>query len=148
VFVGVDVKNADPCGTRLAGAVRDEATGQVRVDNRTVTLRAKDGGIAGSVPSNITTFSNIPVCPNQWASKDVFDQTFLLEVSVVDRQGKGASSQVHVRPYCAEPKNEAECRCICKQGYVLGERCDAGVVDGGPQDAHVTDGTPPEGGHG
>ena len=76
-FVGVRAKNIDPCGVQLSGALRDEATMQVRLDARTVNLVPHDDGWATTgPPTQISSYSNIPTCPNQWASKDIFDQTF------------------------------------------------------------------------
>ena len=43
-------------------------------------------------------------------------------------------------PECGQPENLAECLCICKGGYVLGESCDAGVEGGaGPESGAGSD---------
>ncbi len=123
VFVGARVNNVDPCAVKLSGAIRDVATNQVRVDNRTVNLVLGSDGWGGGVDEDISTFSNVPMCPNQWASTDAFDKPFRVEVTVQDKTGRSASKQVTVTPRCAEPANVAECLCICKKGYVLGEVC-------------------------
>ncbi len=133
VFIGARVKNVDPCAVRLAGAIRDVATNQVRIDNRTVNLRASGDGYGTSVDADISTFSNVPMCPNQWASSDAFDKPFRVELTITDRGGRTINKQIMVTPKCAEPDRLNECLCICKKGYVLGEKCsasDAGV-DGG-----------------
>ncbi len=129
VFVGVRAKNLDPCAVRLAGALRDPATDQVRIDTRTVNLDPTTDGWGTSDAGDISTFSNIPVCPNNWAATDVFDQTFTLVLSVRDRDGKEAKTEIDMVPRCDEVSTvdgqnlQKECLCLCKQGYVTGEVC-------------------------
>ena len=134
IFAGVRAKNLNPCAVRLAGAVRDPATDQVRIDTRTTNLDVPGDGWAQSDESDIATFSNVPVCSNNWASTDIFDQTFTLVVSLKDRDGKEAKAELDVVPRCDEKKItldsgqmidvQKDCLCICKQGYVTGEACD------------------------
>lgn len=129
IFAGVRAKNINPCAVLLSGALRDPATDQVRIDTRTVNLDPTDDGWAISDETDISSFSNIPVCSNNWASTDVFDQTFTLIVSVKDRDGKKASVEVPITPRCDEMKVvegqdiHAECLCLCEQGYVTGQTC-------------------------
>jgi hypothetical protein len=141
-FVGVRATNLDGCGVQITGALRDLGSRQLRIDGRTVNLRrAADGwGTSGTGTATkledsaaIGDYANIPVCPNQWADVDVFDQPFELEVEVRDRRQKKASRVIKVTPRCTEagPK-EAACRCLCKKGYVLGEAC---AADGGASEA-------------
>ncbi len=140
-FVGVRAKNLDPCAVQLLGALRDPRSKQVRVDARTVNLiRTADGyGVSGTGNTDVTSdvaiaaYSNVPICPNQWSDESVFEAEYEVEVRVTDRAGKKAGATVRVRPRCAEPAREAQCKCLCKKGYVLGEACgeDAGVLDGG-----------------
>jgi hypothetical protein len=132
IFAGVRARNVDPCGVELSGALRDLATHQVRVDVRTVNLAATSDGYVASTDSSISTFANVPVCPNQWSSVDAFGQPYDLEMTLTDRAGRTASQKIRVVPACAEPDRAAECRCICKEGYVLGEAC---PTDGGAGDA-------------
>ncbi len=132
-FVGVRAKNVDGCGFQVVGAVRDPMTKQIRLDGRTVNLRrdpdgwgATGKGVSTDIESadDIGNYSNVPLCPNQWAEQDVFDQPFELEVQIEDRRGKTASAKISVTPRCAEPGAKlTSCRCLCKRGYVLGESC-------------------------
>lgn len=122
ILVGVRATNIDPCGVELSGSIREEATGQVRLDQRTTNLGPK-GTFAESIPEDISTYANIPTCPNQWASVDVHESLFEVTVSVTDRRGKTASKTLHAAPFCSEPENEAECLCKCQAGYVLGQTC-------------------------
>jgi hypothetical protein len=142
VFVGVRAINVDACGIQITGALRDIGTAQIRLDGRTLNLEPEPDGWGTSGRGTtikfedsalIGNYSNIPVCPNQWAAVDIFDQTFELEVLVQDRRKKQVSKKVKVTPRCAEPGAKlVACRCLGKKNYVLGESCgeDAGT-DGG-----------------
>ncbi len=129
IFVGVRAKNLDPCGVTLSGAVRDPISNQVRLDTRTVNLEASSDGFAESDPTDISTFSNVPVCGNNWAMSDIFDQTLTLEASVKDKSGKSKKATQSLVPRCDETKTEAgvdlqkECLCLCKKDYKTGEDC-------------------------
>jgi hypothetical protein len=133
VFVGARATNVDGCGLQLTGALRDETSRQVRVDSRTINLIATGGGWGASgvgvLAGNISSFSNIAACPNQWSTTDVFGHDYLLEVSIEDRGGRTAARSIHVTPYCGEPASAAECACVCSAGYVLGQDCP--LPDGG-----------------
>jgi hypothetical protein len=143
-FVGVRAKNLDGCGVQITGALRDLDTQQVRLDGRTVNLKKQDDGYGvtgqGTGPDiansgEIGDYSNVPLCPNQWASKDIYDHPFELEFLVVDRNRKMTSKKITVTPRCAEPGDKlTACRCLCRNGYVLGEPCgeDAGIDAGNP----------------
>ena len=138
VFVGARATNLDGCGIQLTGAIRDESTRQVRVDARTVNLNptgdgwgttaaeSADGG--GGLSAALSSYSNVPLCPNQWASTDVFNHPFELTVTLKDRNKRTATKTIHVTPRCAEVENVDECLCICRLGYVLGQKC---VTDAG-----------------
>lgn len=132
IFAGARAKNLDACGVTLTGAVRDLATKQVRVDARTVNLLPAADGFVETDPTDFSTFSNVPVCPNQWSDTDIFGTEYELEITIADRAGRTATKTLRVTPECAEPDRKAECLCICKAGYVLGETCaDAGAGDAG-----------------
>lgn len=128
VFVGVRATNLDACAVKLTGSIRDETTGQLRLDARTINLLPTGDGWGASLDVDIATFSNIPMCPNQWASADVFDHDYQLTLSVIDKAGRAGQQTIRVTPKCAEPDRATECFCICKQGYKLGESC----ADAGP----------------
>lgn len=134
VFIGARATNLDPCGVKLSGSIRDTVNAQVRVDNRTINLQPVEGGWGASLDADIASFSNVPVCPNQWATSDLYDHVFDLTLTVADRSGHVATQTLHVTPTCAEPERAAECRCICREGYHLGESC---TDDAGPADATV-----------
>lgn len=131
IFAGVRATNLDPCGLKITGSLRDPATKQVRIDGRNVNLFPEADGWGRSVDDDISTFANVPVCPNQWASTDLFGQTFELAVALTDRGGRKVTVTAQVLPACDEVEHQSECLCICKQGYVLGEMC-APPDAGGP----------------
>lgn len=136
VFVGVRATNLDPCAVQLTGAIRDMSTKQVRVDSRTINLipdgkgYGSSGSSSQSINAAVSSYSNIPVCPNQWASANVFDTQYELEVTLKDHDKRTMTKTLHVTPRCVEPSNvgKLECQCICQVNYVLGQLC---VADGG-----------------
>jgi hypothetical protein len=122
VFAGVRVKNFDACRVQLTGSLRDTASNKIVFDSRTVNLAPRDGGEwVGSVDDDISTFANIPVCPNQWASVDGFGVPMQLELELRARDGQLLERVIDVVPFCAA--GDDECLCQCKEGYVLGEVC-------------------------
>lgn len=127
IFAGVRARNVDPCSAQLIGAVRDLDTKQVRVDSRTINLEATDDGWGRSVESDIASFANVPMCPNSWSKPNIYGTSYELELTLTDRAKRKGTKKVGVIPACAEPENAAECTCICKGGYVLGEMCDGGA---------------------
>lgn len=137
IFVGPRVTNIDPCYVKITGALREESTSAVRVDVRTVNLTPTNDGFAQSLDTDISSFANVPTCPNSWSTSDVFDQTYSLELTIVDRTGNKTTKTMHVVPRCSEPGRETECRCICKAGYVLGEACTPS--DAGPDASDASD---------
>jgi hypothetical protein len=130
-FIGIRATNLEACGLQLIGAIRDLSSRRVMVDGRTLNLNATgDGwGTTGTASTDlsdvasISNFANVPICPNQWADTDAFDQPFEIEVRLTDKSGRKATKTARVVPRCAEAKNRDECLCICKRGYVLGQVC-------------------------
>jgi hypothetical protein len=149
VFAGARVANLDPCAAQLAGSLREmggDLLKAVRLDSRTIHLLAAGDGWGTSDPGDISTFANIPVCPNQWADSDVFDVDYELRVTVTDRDGRTATTSRVVRPACLlgdgllnnggrEPRPPeaflAECLCMCRAGYELGDTCEGEGGAGG-----------------
>jgi hypothetical protein len=127
IFAGVRARNVDPCNAQLTGVVRDLETKQIRVDSRTVTLEATEDGWGRSADSDIASFANVPMCPNSWSKPNIYGTTYELELTLADRAKHEVTKTVRVIPACAEPDNAAECACICKGGYVLGEMCNSGA---------------------
>ena len=139
-FVGVRATNLDGCAVQLTAALRDRSTGQLQLDGRTQNLQRDPDGWGTSGRGTTTNledatalgnYSNIPICPNQWASTDIFDHELELIVKVQDRNKRSATQTIVVTPRCAEPgAKKSACRCICKLGYKLGEDCGEAVDAG------------------
>lgn len=123
IFVGARATNIDPCEVQVKGVIRDLDSGQVRFDTRIVNLTV-DGDFGTSNALDIASLSNVPLCPNQWSARDAFGVPYELSIELTDRAGRSAETIVQVTPTCAEPEFEAQCLCICKQGYILGETCE------------------------
>ncbi len=133
IFIGARATNIDACAVKLSGAIRDPLSKQVRFDNRTINLVPTGDGWGASGEGVISNFSNIPLCPNQWSDQDAFEKEYELTISVADKSGHTATRTLKVTPFCAEPAKLDACLCICKKGYVLGEKCTP--ADAGPSDA-------------
>ena len=144
-FVGVRAQNVDPCTVELSASLRDPLSGQVRLESRTVNLRINEDGGAQSSRSTLSTWSNIPLCPNQWASQDIQGHVFRLDVSMVERGGRQYQDTLLVVPFCAEPSQFAGCDCMCRKDYRLGMTCQP--PDGGPADGGEADGGDGDGGN-
>jgi hypothetical protein len=138
IFAGVRARNLDPCGVQLGGGLRDIASDKIVPEMRTVNLEPDGQGWAGSDPADITTFSNIAVCPNQWSDRDAFELPYELSVAVRERgTGRTAQSVVTAVPRCSADVSHceqgdaactpeqlvADCECICDVDYVLGMNC-------------------------
>ena len=94
-------------------------------------VRVRDGGVAYSAAGAINLWANVPLCPNQWASRDAFGQTFRLDVTLKERGGRQQERSYDVVPFCGDPA-VTDCLCICRGGYMLGMSCAAGDAGPGP----------------
>jgi hypothetical protein len=135
VFAGVRARNVNPCGVRIAGALRDPVSKKVSIDNRIINLQVTEDGYGRTDPLDFSSFANIAACPNQWSSQDLMDTPYELTVSLTDKDGRKLTHVRQVMPRCDEPGREAECLCICDVDYLLGMACEGVPVDGGVEDA-------------
>jgi hypothetical protein len=125
IYVGARANNIDPCGVQVKGVLTDPATQQVTVDERTAKLTVGTDGWAGPLEHDplAGALANVAVCPNQWASNDMYGNTFKLTVTLTERSGRSASQSIDVKLECAEAQYKNSCSCQCKKNYVLGESC-------------------------
>jgi hypothetical protein len=132
LFAGIRATNVDGCALLLLGALRDHGSSKVMLDQRSINLVSTGDGWGASAASTqsttgaISSFSNIPACPNQWSTTDLYGQPYGLEMTIQDRAKRTLTKKIQVIPECAQPENRAECLCICKAGYSLDSACDAG----------------------
>jgi hypothetical protein len=127
VLVGARARNLDPCGVMLTVGLRDTQTQQVRLDARTVNLQTSTAAPDWvETSSQLAGMANVPVCPNQWASTDIFGHVFQLEVTVEDSARRRAMKTLQVTPACStDPTLPSTCPCQCAAGYKLGQTCPA-----------------------
>jgi len=125
VYAGVEAQNLDACKpANIVGALRDPATHAVYgLEGRPVVLAPGGDGWAEAGEQQPSSYANVAVCPNQRSSRDIDETHYELYLKLTDGAARFAETTVDVVPFCAEPDNLEECRCICKTGYVLGESC-------------------------
>jgi hypothetical protein len=123
IFAGASVRNMNPCAARIAGQLKDPMSEKVRIDKRIINLEPTNDGWGGSMATDISTLSNIAVCPNQWSMQDLFDKEYELTMTVTDRDGREVTKSMRVVPTCDELGKAGLCLCTCKQSYEFGEQC-------------------------
>ncbi len=125
LYAGLEAQNLDRCKTaNVVGALRDPTTHAVYgLEGRPVVLASGRDGWAEAGEQQPSSYANVAVCPNQRSSRDIDEESYELYLKLTDGAGRFAETTVDVVPFCAEPANLAECQCICKTGYVLGESC-------------------------
>jgi hypothetical protein len=113
IFVGVRARNVDGCAITVTATLRDPETRRViGMEARPLNLvRGADGWGEIASPDDISSFANVPVCPNANATRSLHAEPYLLEVQVRDRQARTAASAITVVPFCAE---EAVCPLECR----------------------------------
>lgn len=132
LLIGVRARNIDGCQINLTTALRDACSNQlIQVDQRPTMLEMADDGWG---VSTMTRFSNLPVCPQLTATRDLHDQPYIVEVSIEDIDHKKASASITVVPTCPTDPAASRCPCECARDYKTGDLCpavpvDAGVVD-------------------
>lgn len=126
IYAGARVTNIDPCNAMLTGSIRDQGNNQLRLDARSINFTPASDGWGETAAGALSSFANIPTCPNEWSTTSLFEGTYTLEVKVRDRDGRTVTGTANIKPSCGDPATDSECRCICKKGYVLGEACGAG----------------------
>jgi hypothetical protein len=124
-FFGVrNVTNLDPCGVTLIGAIRDPITNNLQRDSRPFNLLRNSDGTGSSDEASADTFSNLTLCPNNWSANDLYgDYNYEITLILKDKNGKALQQVFTVKLACNVPGQESVCKCICKQGYKLGQPC-------------------------
>lgn len=136
IFASVRAKNLDTCQViQIIGSVRDgSGAGDliIGLDGRPLDLVAgEDGWAVPREPLQISSYANIPVCPNHASSRDIYEQEYYLTVSVRDGADRRGSKTLRVVPFCGEAEYRATCLCTCAKGYELGSVCPQDAPDAG-----------------
>lgn len=129
VFIGARAKNMDGCPINITTSLIDDCTGLVvGFEGRDVLMKpAGDGWIEPEFPDELANYSNLATCPVAARDRKINDETYTLEVRLADKAGRKITQRLPIRPVCAEPAQRAECLCLCRAHYVLGECPDAGT---------------------
>jgi hypothetical protein len=125
MFVGARVKNLDPATVTVMASLRDDMNSPVlTLEMRPVQLAVgSDGWAMPADPANTFDWANLPSCPLSGATRDVYDQSYVLRVAATDGSGATAEAKLTIVPTCEAGSNGDNCRCQCKLGYSLGDPC-------------------------
>lgn len=125
MLVGLRAKHVDLSSVMITASIRDTVTDQVlSLEQRPVTLTVgADGWAVPDMPSSLSNWSNLPACPLASATRDTFDQPYLLRIAVQDATGAQADAKLTIVPSCDAGSAGDTCRCECKRGYMLGDPC-------------------------
>ena len=125
LLVGLRAKHLDLSSVTITASIRDTVTDQVlSVEQRPVTLTVgSDGWATPDMPDSLSNWSNLPACPMASATRDLFDQPYVLRIAVEDGTGAQADAKLTIVPTCEAGSDGDLCRCQCKQGYMLGDPC-------------------------
>jgi len=121
VLLGAKARNIDGCRLTLKTVLVDACNNQLlQIDQRPTKLEV--GGDGWGV-SSVTTFGNLPVCPQLTAERDLHNVPYKVQVILEDGDGKKGQAEMTVVPVC--PANTPLCTCQCGRDYVIGTDCPA-----------------------
>jgi hypothetical protein len=116
VLLGARARNLDGCEVQLTTSFHDLCSPDIiKVDARPTHLDPTGDGWG---LTSVTTFANLPFCPQPAAPRNLHDQPFVVTVTLEDLDGKRASRDITIVPVC--PEGSESCRCQCDRDYVLG----------------------------
>jgi hypothetical protein len=119
LLLGVRARNIDGCQATLKTALVDACTNQIlQLDSRPTQL---DMDADGWGVSSLTTFGNLPVCPDLTAKRDLDNVPYMITVAIEDADGQKATASLTVVPTC--PTDSPGCFCECDRDYVVGNLC-------------------------
>jgi hypothetical protein len=121
VLLGVRAKNLDGCQAVLTTALVDACDEQIiQIDRRPTRLEMDADGWG---VSTVTSFGNLPVCPQLTAARDLERVPYIVRVSIEDADGQKAAGSITVVPTCLD--SGSRCACECNLDYVVGAECPA-----------------------
>jgi hypothetical protein len=123
-FVGARARNVDPCRAHIAATVRSPRTTKIIAEeSRNVRMAPVASGWGEPNPLDISSFANVPLCPD-YHDESIVDTEYTLELRLVDTRGDalGGSATRMVVPRClqGDAYQNALCRCECRADYTLG----------------------------
>jgi hypothetical protein len=125
LLVGLRAKRVELPDVMITASIRDPIDNQLlSVEQRPVQLvLGADGWAAPDQPADLFNWANLPACPLSSATRDLFDQPYLLRLAIEDAAGATAEAKLTIVPACEAGVAGDLCRCQCKHGYVLGDPC-------------------------
>jgi hypothetical protein len=125
MLVGARVHRFDPASVTITASLRDALDSPVlTLEMRPVELATGiDGWASPANPSDMFDWANLPTCPLAMATRNLYDQTYVLRIAAVDGGGTMAEQRLSIVPACEAGANGDMCRCQCRLGYKLGDPC-------------------------
>lgn len=118
LLLGARATNIDGCRLSLTTSIRDVGSPSViSLDRRPAQLEPTGDGWG---LTKISSYGNLPVCPQPATTRDLYDQPYEVTVELEDADGRHASKTVTVTPVCPDPDPTGLCKCQCTKDYVLG----------------------------
>ena len=125
LLVGARVKHFDLSSVTVTASIRDSIDDHVvsLVQQPVMLVPDTDGWAVPDQPMNLFNWANLPACPAEMATQDIFDRPYVLRIAGADGAGATAEQKVSIVPSCEAGSAGDPCRCQCKLGYKLGDPC-------------------------
>jgi len=144
ILVSARVRNFNRCNAQITARLIDPCNDVViAAEVRTVTLiEDGSGGAVPYQPAELQNYANLLACPAVGAERDVEGEPYVIEISMIDANGRRASAELDVVPVCAEPELEDQCKCVCDEE----QPCTPDIDGGPPPGTCSADAGPPDSG--
>ncbi|MEZ4403741.1 MAG: hypothetical protein R3B06_27200 [Kofleriaceae bacterium] len=120
LVAGVRAKNVDGCATQITAALRDPVSNAlVGVETRPAPLYAGADGWGHPITPTFFALANVAVCPATAATRDIFDQPWIVEFQLEDGARRAVASRT-ITPTCEFVDPMWNCPCQCAAGSVGG----------------------------
>ncbi len=137
-YAAARVRNMSTCGIQFRGRYRNPDNGnEIAFEARSANVSIDSDGWARPDASQLSEFSNIPPCPDYDPNRDVHGTTMLLEMKVLDCDGRSVTVTRTVVPTCVGGDAAAEALCVCECSRLppSGQHnCGDRISDGGESD--------------
>jgi hypothetical protein len=119
LLLGARATNLDGCNLQLTTSFRDPCSDEIiKIDQRPAIL--EDTGDGWGITS-LSSYGNLPLCPQVTAERDLHDQPYIVSVALRDLDGNQGAADLRVVPVC--PPDDLLCTCQCDHNYVVGGDC-------------------------